>query len=708
MNEFPSNLFSVNRRAFLRDAALAGIASAMIGRSEQVKAIPVEFPVPVNEESIASEALHRLDPVPIEQVEIEDEFWSPKRKVWQETTIRDCFTKFENYQTGTLKNFDRVRAGERGNHAGDPWWDGLIYEMIRGSADFLRSHPDPDLERQLDGYIARIVAAASMNPNGYINTYTQLVEPGHEWGLNGGFQLWQHEIYNLGALVDAGVHYYRATGKTPLLVAGVKIANYMTEFMGPPPKKNLVPCHSLPEEAMVRLYELFQERPSLKSQIPLPVHENDYLQLAEFWIENRGNNIGKPDWDAGHKAAEEFIRHQEYGSGRPSWGVYAQDDASVFKQKDIHGHAVRATLLCTGIAAAARVNNDERYRQTAIRLWENMVYRRMHITGGVGAFADEERFGLDYALPNNAYLETCAAVGAAFFHHNMNLAFGHSRYVDELERALYNGALAGVSLKGNTYFYENPLVADPTRTRWSWHNCPCCPPMFLKLMGALPSYIYATDSDSAYVNLFIGGKATMQVNGAKVTLRQITRYPWEGSVRICVDPASSASFALMLRIPEWCTGQTVTVNGQPISSAQRVRGYVRISREWSPNDVVDLEIPLPVRQVYANPLVQADIGRCGVMRGPIVYCVESADNSQVPQLVLPRSATLSPTFENDLLGGVVVVSAQGTVSGSASQALYSTSPQAYQARSIAIKAIPYYANANRGPVNMAVWLPYTT
>lgn len=200
-------------------------------------------------------------------------------------------------------------------------------------------------------------------------------------------------------------------------------------------------------------YELFQERPALKQQIVLPVHETEYLRLAEFWIEKRGNNIGKPDWK-NQKASEQFVRNQEYGTGRPSWGTYAQDDASVFEQKDIHGHAVRATLLCTGIAAAARVNNDERYRETAIRLWENMVYRRMHVTGGVGAYSQEEKFGADYAPPNNAYNETCAAVGAGFFHHNMTMAFGHSRYADELERVCttvlsleYLSRATGISIK---------------------------------------------------------------------------------------------------------------------------------------------------------------------------------------------------------------------------------------------------------------------
>jgi DUF1680 family protein len=702
----------LTRRGFLRTATAAGVASLISASSEIAaqtsNAAPAAAPIQnhVERNEISDSTLHRLTPVPIQQVVLDDEFWSPKREVWQSVTIRDCFTKFENYQTGTLNNFDRVRAGEHGNHAGDPWWDGLTYEMIRGSADFLLSHPDPDLERQLDGYIARIVAAAAVNPNGYINTYTQLIEPGHEWGLNGGLQLWQHEIYNLGALIDAGVHYYRATGKTTLLTAGIKIANYMCEFMGPPPKKNLVPCHPLPEEAMVRLYELFHEQPSLKLQIPLPVNESDYLHLAEFWIENRGNNIGKPDW-SDHKAAEQFVRNQEYGTGRPSWGTYAQDDASVFEQPDIHGHAVRATLLCTGIAAAARVNDDERYRQAAIRLWENMVCRRMHITGGVGAFAEEEKFGADYTLPNDAYLETCAAVGASFFHHNMNMAFGHSRYVDELERSLYNGALSGVSLKGDTYFYQNPLVAGPARVRWSWHNCPCCPPMFLKLMGAVPSYIYATDSDSVYVNLFIGSKATVDVNGAKVAIRQTTRYPWEGAVRVAVDPAHPTAFGVMLRIPAWCNGETVRVNGRRISTDDRVRGYVRIARTWSPNDVIELDLPLPVRQVYANPLVQADVGRSAIMRGPLVYCIESADNTHVPQLHLPQSAQFAADFVQDTLNGVVVLKARGSASGIAEEGLYATNPQAYPGTVAAITAIPYYANANRGPADMAVWLPLT-
>jgi DUF1680 family protein len=699
----------LSRREFVRDVSALGVSSLLPGMPRGVIAQRRGKDAPsVSEENahVDTEKLHRLTPVAIGDVVVDDEFWSPKRKVWREVTIRDCFAKFESDRGGAINNFDKVRAGLTGGHAGDPWMDGLVYEMIRGAADFISSQPDPELEKQLDGYIDRITAAAAINPHGYINTYTQLMEPGHEWGLNGGLQLWQHEIYNLGALVDAGVHYCRATGKTKLLASGVRIANYMSEYMGPPPKRNIVPCHPLPEEALVRLYELFKEEPQLKSRVALPVDEAAYLKLAEFWIEDRGNNIGKPDWDKDHHAAEQFVRNQEYGDGRPSWGPYAQDDASVFEQQNIHGHAVRATLLCTGIAAAARVNDEERYRQTAIRLWENMVYRRMHITGGVGAFANEEKFGPDYTLPNDAYLETCAAVGAGFFHHNMNMAFGHARYVDELERTLYNGSLSGVSLHGDSYFYENPLMAGKDRARWSWHECPCCPPMFLKMMGAMPGYIYATDEDSVYVNLFVGGRASIRMNGATVSVKQETRYPWNGIVKLSVDPSQPVSFAVMLRIPGWCSGETVRVNGRQVGATVRTRGYVRIHRTWQAKDVIELEMPMPVRQMRSNPLVQANAGHVAIMRGPLVYCLESVDNrDSIRMLSIPPTVAFSLDARNDLPDGVIAIKTTAVASTEPRGELYFPSDSTPAKHPATLTAIPYFANANRGPVEMGVWIP---
>lgn len=623
---------------------------------------------------------HVLTPVPIEKVVIDDNFWSPKIETWRNVTLRDSFRKFEEKQGGAFNNFDKVRHGRTGGHAGFPWTDGLVYEMIRAASDFLRNQPDDNLDKQLDGYIERIAAAAAIDPNGYVNTYTQLDEPDHRWGLNGGLEVWQHEIYNLGGLVEAGVHHYRATGKTTLLAASVKIANHMGEIMGPAPKRNQVPSHELPEEAMLGLYELFREEPSLKAKIPHPVNERDYLSLAEFWVESRGRHSGKPDWSDRGKAEGE-VRKFDYSTGRPSWGAYAQDEKPVFEQKEAEGHAVRAALLYSALAALARVNGRPDYRDTALRIWENMVYRRMHITGGVGAYSAEEKFGPDYVLPNDAYLETCAAVGAGFFHANMNRTFGHARYADELERTLFNGILCGVSLEGDTYFYQNPLESDERTHRWEWHDCPCCPPMFLKIMGAMPGYIYATDADSLYVNLFVGGHAQTIVKGTSIDISQKTEYPWKGAVRMELKPAQPTSFGLMVRIPAWCSGANLKINGQKVETETRVRGYVRLERTWKAGDVVELDLPMPAKMVQADPKVEANVGRVALMRGPLVYCIEAVDQS-LPAKV---GSGLKEESWPDKLGGIVAL--QGT----------STEGKFH--------AIPYYANANRGPAKKIVWVP---
>jgi DUF1680 family protein len=662
---------ALSRRVFLKGVSSVSLirlgGSVLLGH-EGRRTVRVDEPAD----------LHPLKPVPIENVTIEDEFWTPKRDVWRSVTLWDCFRKFEEHQGGVLNNFDRVRDGQKGGHAGLPWFDGLIYEMIRGASDFLRSQPDPELKSKLDGYVTRIVAAAAKDPGGYVNTFTQLNEPEHRWGLNGGLEVWQHEFYNLGALVDAAVHYLRATGDTRLLEAAVRVANTISELVGPPPKLNLVPAHELPEEAMLGLYELLESQLSLAAKLPGAVPKR-YLSLAEFWIENRGHHSGKPDWEPNRSQAEEEVRKFDYSKGRPSWGAYAQDHVPVFEQEEIVGHAVRATLLCSAIAATARVNGRQEYAKTALRLWENMTFRRMHITGGVGAYAEEEKFGPDYVLPNDAYLETCAAVGAGFFHQNMNQTFGHARYADELERVLYNGVLCGVSLAGDTYTYVNPLIADEGHERWKWHDCPCCPPMFLKIMGAMPGYIYATDADSAYVNLFVGGHASMNVGGTDLVIRQKTEYPWSGKVRIDVEPATEGEFALMLRVPAWCKVPSLRINGQPLSTTERVRGYVRIARTWKQGDHVDLDLPMPAEALRPDPRVKANVGRVALVRGPLVYCLEFPE---------AHSTTLAqrPEFKTERREGMVQIHATA-------------------ADGRRFEASPFYANGNHGPMKLAVWIP---
>ncbi|HOZ46643.1 MAG TPA: glycoside hydrolase family 127 protein [Candidatus Hydrogenedentes bacterium] len=636
-------------------------------------------------------AIHPLTPVPIQKVTIQDEFWSPKIKVWREVTLRDCFTKFESDGGGAIKNFDRVRDGLTGEHAGPAWYDGLIYEMIRASADFLAAARDPVLEELLDGYIERIAAAAAKDPEGYVNTWTQLMAPDQRWGLNGGNDVQQHDVYNAGAMVEAGVHYYRATGKVRLLQVATRFANHMADLMGPPPKMNIVPGHSLPEEALVKLYSLFHEQPELKTQMPVDVSEERYLNLAEFWIENRGNHEGGRhfgDWS----------------------GAYAQDHESVLSQETIEGHAVRATLLCTGLVAAGTVNGREDYLRAAQRLWENMVYRRMYITGGLGAVPGHEGFGPDYVLPNDGYLETCAAVGAGFFHRNMNLALGDARYVDELERALYNGVLPGVSLEGNTYFYENPLEANAQRTRWVWHGCPCCPPMFLKIVGALPGCIYAQEAGAVYVNLFVGSEANMVVNGTNVRIRQTTRYPWEGEIALSMAPEQAVAFSLCVRLPAWCPEPELKVNGNPASAIERLRGYARLDRSWQPGDEVALCLPMPVRRIKAHPKVEANVGRVALQRGPLVYCLESVDNGgSVHNLVIPPEWPLTAEYRADLLGGVTVIQGQALVLHRADwpDHLYLPADEAPGVGHAEFLAIPYFANANREPCEMMVWMAET-
>lgn len=655
----------------------------------------------------AESMAHPLTPIAISHVELDDAFWSPKRHTWQSITIRDVFRKFDH--DGALNNFDRVRDGRRGGHAGPPWYDGLIYEMIRAASDFLAASPDPALDEQVDGYIERIAAAAESDPTGYVNTYTQLEEPDHRWGLNGGFERWQHEVYNAGALVEAGIHHYRATGKPALLTVAVRLANLMCDLMGPPPKRQIVPSHSLPEEALVELYLLVRDDPDVKAKIADAGDEGRYLRLAEFWIENRGHHVGQPDWAAdGPVKAEQFIRGQGYGDGRPSWGAYAQDHKPVLEQEAIEGHAVRATLLCAGLAAAARVNGRHDYRAAARRLWTNMVTRRMYITGGTGSFADEEKFGADYVLPNDGYLETCAAVGAGLFHRNMHLLFGHARYIDELERVLFNGALSGVSLKGDAYTYENPLEAGPGHERWAWHRCPCCPPMFLKLMGALPGYIYAHDTEGIYVNLFVGSRVTIHHRGRDVGLRQTTRYPWDGRVTIAVDPERSAVFAVSVRIPAWCRGASLSVNGALISDLIVSRGYARVRRRWEPGDSIELVMEMPVERVKAHPRVQSDAGRIALTRGPIVYCIESVDNADpVEALALPPQAPLTAEFRADMLDGVVILqgTAQSVSDAQWGDVLYRPVEQCPEPLHSLLVAIPYYARANRGPAAMRAWIP---
>lgn len=658
----------------------------------------------------------------VNQVKVQDAFWKPRFNQWREVTTNDVLNKFEGKHihdakeceaNDTFRNFDLVAEGKRDidHHAGAPWFDGLVYETIRGISDFMSCYPDTRMEQRLDAYIDRIARAQASEADGYLNTYTQLMESGHRWGENGGMLRWQHDVYNAGMLVEAGIHYYKATGKTKLLEVATRFANHMSDIMGPEPKKNIVPAHSGTEEPLVKLYWLYKSHPELKSKVNVPVNENNYYELAKFWIENRGHHCGYPLWGTwGNPASEQWIRdvkynNPEYGTHlRPTWGDYAQDSIPVFQQQTIEGHAVRATLLATGITTAAIENQSPEYINTVKRLWDNMVGRRMFVTGGVGAVHFDEKFGEDYFLPTDAYLETCAAVGAGFFSQRMNELTGDAKYMDELERVVYNNVLTGISLSGVCYTYQNPLNAEK-HGRWEWHDCPCCPPMFLKIVSALPGFIYSHKGNNAYINLFIGSETQMELNGKNVLLKQETNYPWNGTIKMSVDPEKASTFTLNVRIPGWARGIEnpyglytsdlksdieLKVNGEAIS-VDPVNGYVVINRKWNKGDKVELLLPMQPRFIKANPAVETLKDMATIASGPIVYCLEGCDNQDLSDLKLNTNIPMSVEYSSELLKGINVIK------GKALDA---------KGQEVTVSAIPYYAVGNREEGEpYKVWIP---
>lgn len=658
-------------------------------------------------QTISSSAAHIIHPLSLRDVKVNDAFWSPKYKVWDSVTVYDVFDKLEGkYEPdrddikkekeamgrtrNAFLNFDLVAQGKTNinTHDGPPWYDGLVYETIRGAADLLITHPDPALERKINAYIDRIAAAQAVDTNGYINTYTTLTRPDKRWGTNGGDDKWQHDVYNSGMLTEAAVHYYYATGKTKLLSVSVKLCNYIYTQMGPAPKMNIIPGHAGPEEALLKLYDLFKQEPPLKKKMGAPVNEQQYYNIAKFWIENRGNY---GNTDGSHV--------------RQSDSSYNQDHMPVLQQPTIEGHAVRATLLATGVAAMALENGDARYKATANRYWDNMIGKRMFITGGEGAIADGERFGPDYYLPESAYLETCASIGAAFFSEKMNELEANGKYMDEFERIVYNNLLSGVSLDGTHYFYENPLTATDHQ-RWSWHSCPCCPPMILKMVSALPQYIYSHDNNSVYVNLFIGSKATVPLSGSKeVMLTQTTGYPWKGNSRIVIDKNTAGNFTLNVRIPGWAESKenpfglytsqvskavSLTVNGKAVA-ANPANGYATITRNWKKGDVVELILPMEPRVIVSADLVQTLKGKAALASGPIIYAFEGIDNRDLQKNLLTIKGIWTVSYSPTLLNGVNIIKGTATDKNGNEKS---------------VTAIPFYSVGNRsGASPYTVWLP---
>lgn len=381
---------------------------------------------------------------------------------------------------------------------------------------------------RIDRYVDIVAKAQEAAGGGYIHTLVLLDFPSFRYGENGGNILSQHDLYNHGCLFEAGVHYYKATGKTKLLEVAIKAANELAATIGEPPKKWVVPGHSLPEYAIMELYELLMDEPEIAQKVSCPVNPEAYRELGKFWVFGRGQH-------------ENRVNHPQY------MGEYSQDHAPIHNQVQAVGHAVRATLYYTGVTREAMLDGDQTLLKDSIRLWDNVAARKLHINGGIGATHFEEKFGTDYDLVNSAYLETCATVGLIFWAESLSRATGDARYFQTIERSLYNLMLSSVTLQGDSYFYRNPLISDGSDHHWAWHECPCCPPMIHKTFGMFDKLIYAQDDESLYVNLYIGGEADVEFPWGTARVKTSTELPWSGSYALTVTEAAQA-FKLKVRV----------------------------------------------------------------------------------------------------------------------------------------------------------------
>ncbi len=622
-----------------------------------------------------------IQPVPFTDVQITDDFWKPRMEINRTVTIPHAFQKCE--QMGRMDNFAIAGDLKQGEHQGNfPFDDTDVYKTLEGASYSLMLHPDSELEAYLDSVIT-LIAAAQEN-DGYLYTVrTNKAERLKNWF---GENRWEkirgsHELYNLGHLYEAAVAHFQATGKRNLLDVALKSADLIDRTFGYD-KLQVPPGHQVIEMGLVKLYRITGEK--------------RYLNLAKFFLDVRGKSL----------------------NGRELWGEYNQDHKPVIEQDEAVGHAVRASYMYAGMADVAALTGDVNYTKAIDRLWENVVGKKLYIIGGIGATGSGEAFGKNYELPNmSAYNETCAAIGNVYWNHRLFLLHGDSKYIDVMERTLYNGLISGVSLDGKLFFYPNPLASIGQHARSPWFDCACCPGNVTRFMASVPGYIYAHRDNEIYVNLFIANEASIQLKNQIVKIQQETRYPWEGSVKININPEiENNKFSVFVRIPGWAQNQPIPsdlyrfldsnneqsifkINGEPISVRLK-NGYAEINRKWNRGDVIDLQIPLPIRRIVAHDSVKADIGRVALQRGPIVYCAEWPDNKDghVQNLLLPDSAVLTNEFQPDLLNGVQIIKGNALAYkvGRTADSLEKTEQD--------FMAIPYYAWAHRGRGEMTVWL----
>lgn len=568
-----------------------------------------------------------------------------------------------------------------GNVTAQMYWDSDVAKTIEATAACLAGRRDPSLEAMVDRIVD--MYADLQAPDGYLNSWFQRMQPGKRW-LN---LRDCHELYCAGHLMEAAVAYFEATGKRKFLDVMCRYADHIVERFGPGPNQRPGYCgHEEIELALVKLARVTGER--------------RYLEQARYFIDQRGQ---KPRFFE-VEARERDEPPEAFAHRSPD---YNQSHVPVREQRKVVGHAVRAMYLYSAMADLVTEYGEDSLRGALETLWDDLTTKRLYITGGLGPSPDNEGFTRDYDLPNeSAYAETCAAVGLVFWASRMLGVTPQARYGDAMELALFNGALSGMSLDGSRFFYENPLESRGGHHRWQWHRCPCCPPNLARLVASVGSFHYGVGEDALAVHLYGEGEATLSLGGHSVHISQETRYPWDGAVTIRVGLQAPLRFRLLLRIPGWCAGATLRVDGEAVDlRAVTQDGYAWIDRDWRDGDHVALDLPMDVQRVYAHPDVRADVGRVAFRRGPILYCAESADHAVPPnRLTVGPDATPAARFREDLLGGVMVLEAEvGALDVSDWEGrLYASTPA--RRRSATLSAIPYFAWDNREAGEMLVWL----
>ncbi|PMD96621.1 six-hairpin glycosidase [Siphonobacter sp. BAB-5405] len=627
-----------------------------------------------------------IQPVPFTNVKITSAFWQPRIETNRTQTIPFAFQKCE--ETGRIDNFAIAGKLKKGEFQGQRFDDSDVFKVVEGASYSLASHPDPKLEAYLDTVITKI--AAAQEPDGYLYTIRTILGDkimDRDWRsgytrfnfLNGS-----HELYNVGHLYEAAVAHYQATGKKTLLNVATKNADYLLKVFGPE-KLIEVPGHEEIELGLVKLYRATKKK--------------EYLDLAKFFIDMRGRK----------DLRRILIVQQPDGSASHADSLYFQDHIPVTEQTEVVGHSVRAGYLYAGMTDVDAVMGAKTYGKALNKLWHNAVDQRMFLTGGVGANRTNEGFGEDYELPNQeAYAETCASVAQMLWNYRMFLESGDAAYLDVFERIMYNGFLSGVSLDGTHFFYPNPLAADGVTkfngeaTRVEWFATSCCPTNVTRVMPSLPGYVYAVRNNDLYLNLFMAGTANLTLNNQPITVTQETNYPWNGFQKLTLMPEKTTDFTVRIRIPGWAQGKpmpgdlyryqnaeaqpiTIKVNGK--KAAYRLeKGFAVLQRTWKKGDVVEMELPMPIRKVLAHEKVKADQGRVALERGPIVYCVEGVDNGgEVEQISVNEQTKLKAINAPDFITTSVLI--KGENPGGAK-----------------FTAIPYHLWSHRGVGKMAVWL----